>query len=181
MDEDEAEAYLYNGVGPFGVTPLHSTTLWTSTKALQTDQREWPDIQVQLIPNGVGENIAKDFARRYNVREDLMKQFYSPLKGRDGFFLWVNNGRPKARGDIRLMSTSFLDPPLINPRYYEDLELDDIHVTMEGIMRAVYLVENAPSYKKLGARLSPIPFPTCKHFKFRSPSYWECYTRLAIT
>jgi len=37
--------------------------------------------------------------------------------------------------------------------------------------------ENAPAFRRLNSRLSPVPFPPCAHFPFRSDIYWECFVR----
>jgi len=31
--------------------------------------------------------------------------------------------------------------------------------------------------KKLGAKLSPVPFPDCRNREFRSVEYWKCIAR----
>jgi len=37
------------------------------------------------------------------------------------------------------------------------------------------MVEGTKAFQKIGAKLSPTPFPTCKHLKYRSHAYWRCY------
>lgn len=45
------------------------------------------------------------------------------------------------------------------------------------MQRALYIAENAPSFSKISATLSPVPFPSCKHESFRTLLYWECLAR----
>lgn len=48
---------------------------------------------------------------------------------------------------------------------------------LKGCKRAVHMSENSPAFRRLGSRLSPVPFPPCKKLKFRSDEYWECFVR----
>ncbi len=47
----------------------------------------------------------------------------------------------------------------------------------KGVKRAVYMSENAPAFRRIGSRLSPVPFPPCRALPFRSDPYWECFVR----
>lgn len=178
-DFNEAAVYefLQNGTGPFTLTFPRGVSLWTSTRALSSGEGEWPDIQVGMTSNGISQNTDEVLSQIYNLRSDVMREFFEPFKGHDAFSLIVNYARPRSRGSLRLASANYIDEPLIDPRYYEDADQEDIRVTVEAIQRALYIAENAPSYKRLGSRLSPVPFPSCKHMLFRSAEYWECVAR----
>lgn len=177
INENSVQQYIHNRTGLFAITFVRANTLWVSTRALTSGEQDWPDIQVHFISNGVSPSQDEDMTRLYNVKPDVAREFYEPIKGLDAFSLLVDNGRPKSRGVLRLRSKNYMDEPIIDPRYYEDKEQEDIRVILEGIERALYLAENAPSFKKLGARLSPVPLPPCKHLPFRSNSYWNCFVR----
>lgn len=175
LNKQALQQYLKNGTGPFATTFLRGNALIVSSRAEAEGEGNWPDIQVMLASNGVTRTQAADMSRIYNLRDDLMKSFYNPVSDRDGFFFLVDTGRPRSRGVIKLRSTNYLDEPLIDPRYYSDPH--DVQVTLEGIKRVVHMVENAPAYRKIGARLSPVPFPSCKNVPFKSDKYWECIMR----
>lgn len=177
MTEEAAYAFLQNGTGPFTLTFARGVTVWTSTRALSSGEGEWPDIQVGMASNGVSQNMDEVISQLYNLRPEIMKEFFDPVKGEDAFSLIVNYARPRSRGMLKLQSSNYIDEPLIDPRYYQDADQEDIKVTVEAIQRALFISENAPSYKQLNARLSPVPFPTCKHILFRSPDYWECVAK----
>jgi len=91
-------------------------------------------VQVGFSPQGVSEGLAESLARNFNLREDILYEFLSPVEGRDAFFLIVDYGRPKSRGNIRLKSVDFRDDVIIDPKYYEDARGEDIRVTVEGMM-----------------------------------------------
>jgi choline dehydrogenase len=46
-----------------------------------------------------------------------------------------------------------------------------------GLQRSVEIIENAANMKKLGAKLSPVPFPDCRSQDFCSVEYWKCIAR----
>lgn len=173
LNERTAQEFLQNGTGPFAITYVRANALLLSSLA----PRAWPDVQVHLSSNAIGQTIDQDFVRQYNFKPDIVKQFFDPVKGRDSFSLMVNHARPRARGTIRLRSRDYRDEPLIDPRYYEDPTGIDEQVMLEGIQRVMHIIENAPSFKRIGARLSPIPFPPCKDKPFKSVEYWRCYIR----
>ncbi|CAL8123101.1 unnamed protein product [Orchesella dallaii] len=176
-NDDAVYQFLKNGTGPFSITFARGISLWTSTRALGAGEGKWPDIQAGMTSNGISQNFDQVLSELYNLRADIMKEFIDPIKGRDAFSFIVDYSRPRSRGVLKLASANYVDEPLIDPRYYGDAEQEDIRVTVEGIERALYIGENAPAYKRLGARLSPIPFPPCKHILFRSTKYWECVAR----
>ncbi|CAL8123099.1 unnamed protein product [Orchesella dallaii] len=176
LTEDAVNQFLQNGTGFYTLTVGRAFALWTSTKALNSGEGEWPDIISPMASNAVGQNSAA-VAESSNMRADIMKEFLDPVKGKHAFSFTIGYGRPKSRGVLKLASANYVDEPLIDPRYYEDAEQEDIKVTVEALERALYIGENAPAYKRLGAKLSPIPFPPCKHTRFRSTKYWECVAR----
>lgn len=177
MTEQSVLDFLQNGTGPLTVTFPRAVSIWTSTRALSSGEAEWPDIQVGLASNGVSQTMDQALSDLYNLRLDVMREFLEPVKGQDAFSLIVNYARPRSRGVLRLASANYVDEPLIDPKYYEDAEQEDIRVTVEAAQRALYIGENAPSFKRLGSRLSPVPFPPCKKLQFRSAEYWECVAR----
>lgn len=175
FNQETAEEYLKNGTGPFSVIFARAHTMLTSSVAIKDGEEHWPDIQIHLQSNGVAQRMDVELVRHYNLRLDLLSEFLGPIKGRDAFVLNVNAGRPKSRGVISLRSTNYLDEPLIDPNFFSDPNQDDLRVTVDGIQRIVHIAENAPSFKRIGATLSPIPYPACVHLPFRTDKYWECY------
>ncbi|ODN03201.1 Glucose dehydrogenase [FAD, quinone] [Orchesella cincta] len=169
--------FLQNGTGPLTLPFPVGNAFWSSTRAIMAGEGDWPDIQVGFSPQGVSEGLAESLSRNFNLREDVLDEFLSPVVGRDAFFLIVDYGRPKSRGTIRLKSVDFRDDVIIDPKYYEDRNGEDIKVTVEALQKTAYIAENAPVFKALGARLSPVPFPSCKDTEFRSYEYWECVAR----
>jgi choline dehydrogenase-like flavoprotein len=83
----------------------------------------------------------------------------------------VSLGRPHARGDIKLQSIDPYAPSLIDPRYLDNQH--DLDVLVEGIKKAVELVETTRVFKRLSGRFTDVPFPGCEKVPFRSDEYWK--------
>ena len=77
-------------------------------------------------------NIDRDYSHAFNVRYDVLKKFFDPVKGKDAFQITVMLSRPKVRGVMLLRSADYRDDPILDPRYFEDLSGDDIKVMVEG-------------------------------------------------
>ena len=173
---DVAE-FVTNGTGALTQTGINANAFFASSRAYADGEAGWPDTQWMFLGIGQSDSLARDFSHAFNVRQDILTQFYKPIMGKDAFQYTVMLSRPKQRGEILLRSSNYRDDMIFNPRYFEDPTTGDIQVMVEGVKRAVYMSENAPSFKRINARLSPVPFPPCAHLEFRSDSYWECFVR----
>jgi hypothetical protein len=53
---------------------------------------------------------------------------------------------------------------------------------VEGMKKAVSLIEDTTTYKRFEGRFTNVSFPGCEHIEFKSDAYYECYARqLSIT
>lgn len=80
--------------------------------------------------------------------------------------------RPKSRGRLTLNVTNPDSDPLVDFRFYENL--DDLEVMLDGLKTTLRIHEETPSYRRLGARLPPNPHPGCLNIPFRSDNYFRC-------
>lgn len=133
-----------------------------------------PDLSFMMIPTGLVADHGLHLRKIFNLREDLWNHHFKPLIGQTTVSILPILLHPKSKGTVRLRSSNFLDPPLINPNYLT--ETDDVQRLITGIRIVEKLVET-PSMQKLGAEVNPKPFPGCKSFSFDSNNYWECYIR----
>ncbi|OXA57469.1 glucose dehydrogenase [FAD, quinone] isoform X2 [Folsomia candida] len=169
--------FVNNGSGSLTTSGIHANAFFSSFRAHEEGNPEWPDTQWMFLGLGNWGVIDETFAHAFNVRSDVLKEFFDPVKGKDAFQITVMLSRPRARGEMHLRSANFRDTPLFNPKYFEDLDGSDIKVMVEGVKRAVFMSENSPAFRRVGSRLSPVPFPPCRHLPFRSDPYWECFVR----
>jgi choline dehydrogenase-like flavoprotein len=87
------------------------------------------------------------------VKPGLLQKFYENGKGTDSFQIINILNRPLSRGEVRLNSSRPSDPPLMDPKYFENYE--DVKVMVESQKLSVALVENTTTFQKIGARLMP--------------------------
>jgi len=172
--------FLVQGTGTLTTTGTQAMGFFSTSHAKAANESTWPDIQTILIGVSVGENFASDFARGFGLKHGLYQRYLQHAVGRDSFMQIVSLARPKARGYIKLRNADPEAPILIHPNYYEDQE--DADVIVEGMKKAVELIENTAAFKAIGGRFTDQVFPGCEATRFRSDKYWECYARhLSIT
>ncbi len=153
---------------------------FSSTYAKARGQPDWPDVQLILVGVSVGESFARDFARGFGVKKRVLEKYWAHADGKDSFMQIVSLGRPTARGDIKLQNVDPYSPTLIDPKYLDNQE--DLDILVEGLKKAVEIVENTTAFKKYKAHFTEVPFPGCEGVVFRSDEYWECYaTRFSVT
>ncbi|XP_016661905.1 glucose dehydrogenase [FAD, quinone] [Acyrthosiphon pisum] len=92
------------------------------------------------------------------------------------FFLGTLLLQPDGRGRVSLKSNNPLDPPIMSYGYYENNNTD-LEDNVYALKYAVKLVEETQAFKDVSAKLSPIPYPKCKHFEFKSDDYWACVSK----
>jgi len=124
--------FLGNGSGSLTTTGIHANAFFTSYRAHEEGNSDWPDTQWMFLGLGNWGVIDETFAKAFNVRGDVLKKFFDPVKGKDSFQITVMLSRPRARGEMLLRSADYRDTPLFNPRYFEDPDGTDIRVMVEG-------------------------------------------------
>jgi len=149
---------------------------FSSSLAKARNESKWPDTQIILAGVSIGENFAADFARGFGPDKDILKTYYAHAVGKDSFLQIVSLGRPKARGFIKLRSRDYKAPAIIDPSYLDNDH--DIKILIEGVKKAVEIVEETKTFKKINGRFTDEIFPGCEHTVFRSDAYWECYVSL---
>lgn len=172
--------FFVQGRGILTTTGTQAMGFFSSSYAKARGEADWPDIQIILAGVSVGENFAKDFARGFGVKRRVLEKYWAHAVGKDSFLQIVSLGRPNARGDIRLQNTDPYTPSLIDPNYLDNQE--DLDILVEGIKKAVDLVEKTRSFAKYKGHFTEIPFPGCEKIPFRTDEYWECYaTHFSVT
>ncbi|ODM90440.1 Glucose dehydrogenase [FAD, quinone] [Orchesella cincta] len=165
------------GSGPLTSTGFQAVGLIASSFAKARGEKGWPDLQLLLNGVSVHANYATDMAHAYGLQEETLKKYYKHAAGRHSFHIVVSLGRPYARGEIRLASRNPSSPLIIDPKYLEDPWEFDSKTMVEGVKRAVEIVEGTTKFQNLGGTFTHEVFPGCENSKFRSDEYWECYIR----
>lgn len=123
--------YVFRREGVISHTALPTGGFFRSKKYLDI-----PDIQVQVA---IG--LVPDYGRK--------------LPDRHGFTVYVNQGRPLSRGEIRLQSASAQDRPLIDPRYFSDAQ--DMDTLIDGVEQVREMLKSSHLAPYISQELSPGP------------------------
>lgn len=172
-DKKHLTDYFSFHKGPFSI-PGGCEALGFLDSKNMNDTDGYPDLELLLASGNIAneETLHKDF----NMQEKLYKQLYGSIRGADAFMILPLTMRPKSVGRIMLRDNNPFHHPLIYPNYFSDPEGHDIKLAIAGIRMSNKLVSMGP-FKKLGARLYDKPLEPCKHHKFDSDAYWECFAR----
>ncbi|XP_063218648.1 glucose dehydrogenase [FAD, quinone]-like [Bacillus rossius redtenbacheri] len=82
--------------------------------------------------------------------------------------------RPLSRGEIKLRSSDYKQPPLIYANYLESKE--DVDILIKGIRLCIQLSKTS-ALKKEGLQLVTAKLKGCENLNFDSDAYWECAVR----
>ncbi|XP_035704716.1 glucose dehydrogenase [FAD, quinone] isoform X2 [Folsomia candida] len=167
--------YFVHGYGPLTSPAILNSHGFISSK--YASRKDWPDLQIYLVGLGVYSELVQDQARTLGFNATSYTEYMRPLLNQelDGFGIMATLVLPKSVGEIKLHDKNPFTPPLIDPKYLEDIR--DVKTLIEGIKFSIKLVEETKSFKRLNAELFDLKFPGCEDFEPRSDLYWECFIR----
>jgi choline dehydrogenase-like flavoprotein len=170
--------WFSSGTGTLTSSGVHASGIISSSIAKANGEGDWPDIQLLVSGVSVSKTFAGEISKAFGLKIDEMTKYYEHAVNKDSFTMIISGARPLSRGYIKLGGTSPYDKPIIDPNYLNDENGMDIKVLLEGVKKALYMVENTTTFGiDLGARFTEEPLPGCEHHIFRSDEYWECYIR----
>ncbi len=171
------------GRGRLSNSGCEASGLISSEFAKARGESDWPDIQFFQYGLTNFRDGPESISRIFNLRFDEVDQFGRNTVGVDSVYLVISGARPLSRGYIKLGGHSPYDKLIIDPNYFGDPEEIDVKVMVEGIKRAVYMMENTTAGGvTMGARFTSTRLPGCEHLEFRSDEYFTCYARrLSVT
>jgi choline dehydrogenase-like flavoprotein len=163
--------FFAQGRGVLTTSGTQAMGFISSSHAKARGEGDWPDIQFILAGVAIGKNFATDFARGFGVKRKVLEKYWDHAVGTDSFLQIVSIGRPLARGDIKLQSIDPYAPALIDPKYLDNKH--DLEVMVEGVKKAVALVEDTHTFKRIKGRFTDVSWPACENIPFKSDAYWE--------
>jgi len=175
INAEAIQEFAISGKGRLTTAGVPATAFSITPVAKGRNEGNWPDVQYLPLGYGVHASVVPDNALTFNMREEVISQYFLPHQGKDSFQIIVSLARPKSRGTIQLKSSDPFEPPIINPNYYE--EEGDILTVLEGIKTSLRLVENTKAFQGLNASMSTVPFPGCESHAHRSDAYWKCFIK----
>lgn len=158
--------------------PLSSAGGVESIAFLETNEsynpNGYPDLEFLQMAASLNSDLI--FKKNFNIRNEIYEEMFESLRSSnaDTFMVFPMVMRPKSRGRIKLRSTNPFTTPAIFPNYFSDPY--DIDISIRGIRKLIEL-SKTNALKKLNSKFLTAPVPGCKHLKFDSDKYWECYTR----
>lgn len=128
----------------------------------------WSAIQFALFGKGIIGNLALGTGGFFKSSDDVAEadmqvhlslglvpdEVERKLPQRDGFTLFVNQGRPFSRGSLRLKADN-PNKPVIEARYFEDPR--DMEVLVRGVRRAREIMHATPLKPYVSAEMRPGP------------------------
>ncbi|XP_014664301.1 PREDICTED: glucose dehydrogenase [FAD, quinone]-like [Priapulus caudatus] len=165
--------YNLFGKGPIAYQ-LFDTVGVLKTKAADP-KRGLPDIQIQLMPMGLGFDTDEVVYNTLGLDRNFIKAYnFSEHKTRP-VMTWVAILlHPKSVGEIRLQSSDALDPPEIDPNYFDDDS--DVKSLVESIKISLQFAETK-ALKAIGVKLRDQIVPGCEKHEYKSDNYWDCAVR----
>jgi len=82
--------------------------------------------------------------------------------------------RPLSRGTIRLASTDPYAKPIIDPKYFSNVQ--DLNVLIEGTKIGLALSKTQP-FQDLNSKFYDKIFPGCESYTPWTDAYWGCFVR----
>lgn len=166
-------SYFSKGLGPLASTGVDGLA-FMSTPLQSQDSRDWPDIQMHMVPADVVADGGRYLRYLAGVSEGVWS-YYRAFIGVPSFSIDPVLLRPKSRGKLWLRSRDPYDHPLIDPRYLSHPA--DVRTIIEGMRLAIDIGLSKPFRDRFNSRLFPLPVPGCESFHFLSDAYLECVAR----
>lgn len=135
---------------------------------------DWPDFEIHMVTGGPTSDDGQTFRRVQGFTREMWEQVYKPYIKFDTFSMYPVMLRPKSVGNIKLRSSSPYDPPIIDPKYFNNPE--DILATVDA-MKISIAVGLTPPFQKMKARLFETTFPGCEGYIKWSDEYLACVAR----
>ncbi|KAJ0176913.1 hypothetical protein K1T71_006922 [Dendrolimus kikuchii] len=114
----------------------------------------------------------------YDYSDEVCDRLFGTNADNQFLFTFVSTLKPKSRGEVMLRSRDYSDPPLIYPKYLSNKE--DIEGLVKNVMNFLKINETK-FFKNADAVFVDPKLKTCKHLKFGSFEYWECFVRCMAT
>lgn len=165
--------YFVKGLGPMASTGVDGLA-FVSTPMMASDNRDWPDIQMHMVPADVVADGGR-YLRHLAGLSEKVWPYYRLIKNVPSFSIDPVLLRPKSRGQIRLRSRNPYDHPLIDPNYLS--HPDDVSTIVEGMKLAIQIGLSRPFRHAFNSRLVELPIPGCEYLEFLSDQYLECVAR----
>ena len=165
--------YTINSNGPLTTLGAVEGLAWVKTKyANQTD--DWPDIEFHFVAGTPASDGGAFIRYKEGIKNSIWKDYYRPLVGKNTWQVIPMLLRPLSTGTIRLASTDPYAKPLIDPKYFSNIQ--DLNVLIEGTKIGLALGQTTP-FQNMGSQFYNKTFPGCEAYTIWTDEYWGCFIR----
>lgn len=138
-----------------------------------------PDVQYHHIYHPINDFIIlPQYLKSVGFAEEYVNFISEINKVQESITFFPTVLKPKSIGRIELNSKNPMQAPAIYPEYLRE---DDDLKTMLRAIHFLEKMEETEIFKQVGLKIEPIPFTSCKTFKFKSEGYWRCILRNIAT
>jgi choline dehydrogenase-like flavoprotein len=130
--------YAMQGSGPFTLLGGVEALAWIPTKYANMSI-DHPDIEFHMVSGSSASDDGRRIRKAFGIDENMWKQTFHPLVGKESWSMMQMILRPKSRGSIRLRSRDAYAMPVINAGYFT--HPNDMKVLVEGAKLALALSE----------------------------------------
>ncbi|XP_031787782.1 glucose dehydrogenase [FAD, quinone]-like isoform X1 [Nasonia vitripennis] len=134
-----------------------------------TDDR--PDVELLFCSGSLHSDGGISLKSSLGLTDEMYNTVFKPIENHDAWSIWPIVQNPRSVGRVSLKSKNPLDPPIIEPNFFE--HPSDLELIVEGIKHAIELSKTKP-FAAFGSRLHSTKIPGCEQFKFASDDYWRC-------
>ncbi|XP_060842479.1 glucose dehydrogenase [FAD, quinone]-like [Rhopalosiphum padi] len=194
---------MLSGIGPKEHLKHHGISVIQDLPVGQHLEDHYGLIGLEFIVNQTGPVLTQQSIADPFLYDEWLKYGRGPLtvpRGRDGlafirspsgkeielvlapitdkpniFFISTLLLQPDARGSVQLKSNNSMHPPVMYYGYYDNN--NDLEDNIYALKYAVKMVEETQAFKNVAAKLNPVPYSKCEHFRFRSDEYWGCLSK----
>uniref|UniRef100_A0A023FQ70 Putative conserved secreted protein n=1 Tax=Amblyomma cajennense TaxID=34607 RepID=A0A023FQ70_AMBCJ len=167
------EEYMANRTGLLTLPGAFEALIFTNSGVSEEEALDdYPDIELELADVFPSPLIKKS----PYVSNETYEKYYEPMFNNSGFMNAVGMVRPKSRGTVRLNTSDYRVPPLIDPNMLsEQIDLDRI---VNGTLKVMRLF-NTTAMNEIGATIWNGSYPACENYTIWSREYVECFVRMA--
>ncbi|XP_073831461.1 glucose dehydrogenase [FAD, quinone]-like [Musca autumnalis] len=169
--------YLTTNDGPLsGVGAAHMIGF---IKADPLSSSPYPDLEIHhnLLRRG-NRNGMLTLLNGLTVKKEFQAYLLKELESHTIVPKLVLQSHPKSRGNLKVRTSSYKDPPIIESGYLK--EPADLEILTAGINYMMEL-ENTHAYRSRQMEIMHIPIKECDKYRFKSPEYWYCYVKYFST
>ncbi|XP_073831462.1 glucose dehydrogenase [FAD, quinone]-like [Musca autumnalis] len=165
--------YLTSNNGP--LSSIGTALMTGFIKAHPLSPSPYPDLEIHhiLLRRG-NRNGMLTLLNGLTVKKELQAHLLRELESYTILAKFVVQSHPKSRGNLKLRTSSYQDPPIIESGYLKEPE--DLEILMAGINYMLEL-ENTQAYRRNQMEIMQVPIQECDRYRFKSPEYWYCYVK----